>query len=106
MDYQIALSPDLGLSAEDFVSAWNETPECRAVAEARPDRSAAAQYGPTLLAGALAVLGGVAINIVSNALYDLIKQALARRGVKTQTEIVQLDRPDGTRLLVVKIVEG
>lgn len=35
MDYQIALPPDLGLSPTDFVVAWNDTPACRAVAEAR-----------------------------------------------------------------------
>jgi len=105
MDYQIALSPELGLSTADFVAAWNQAPEFRAVAEARVSESSGAQYDPALLVGAVALLGGVALNVASNAIYDLIKQVLAKRGVRQRTEIMQFDQPDGSRLLVVKIVE-
>jgi hypothetical protein len=106
VDYQIALSPELGLSPEDFVAGWNETPECNAVAVAHMEEAASTQYDPLLIGGAAAVLGGVAINLASNALYDLIKSVLVKRGVRQQVEIVHMDQPDGNRLLVIKIVEG
>ncbi len=105
MDYLIALHPELGLHAEDFVADWNETPACCEVAQARLVENVAKQFDPTLLAGALAVLGNIALGVAGNALYDLIKQALIRKGVQNQTEIVQIDQPDGTKILVVKIVE-
>ena len=35
MNYHIALSPELHINPQDFVAAWNDTPECRALAEAR-----------------------------------------------------------------------
>ena len=35
MNYQIALSPELGLSPEASVSCWNERPDCQDVAQAR-----------------------------------------------------------------------
>jgi hypothetical protein len=105
MDYQIILPPDLGLSPNDFVVTWNETPECRDVAQARLAESTSAQYDPTLLTGAVAVLGSVALGLATNALYDLIKQVLVKQGIRKRTEIRQLDQPDGSYLLVVTIVE-
>lgn len=104
MDYQIALSPELGLSPQDFITGWNETPECRALAHADLGESTSAQYDPLLAGAAVAVLGSLALNVVSNALYDLIKKVLAKKGVQQRTEIIQLDQPDGTRLLIVRIV--
>ena len=56
-----------------------------------------------MLTGALAILGSVAAGVGTNALYDLIKKALTRKGVNKQIEITQIDQPDGTRTLIVKI---
>ena len=103
MDYQIALSPDLGLSPADFAAAWNADPASRAVAEASVDRSASEQYDPFLIAGAVAVLSGVAVNIVSSVLYDLIKQTLAKRDVQKHVEIKEIERPDGSHVLIVTV---
>ncbi len=107
MNYKIVLPSELGISPNDFISAWNDTPECRDVAMAHsfepPMKTRS--FDPTLLTGALAVLGSVAASLGTNALYDLIKQALTRKGVKKQTEITQIEHPDGTRTLIVKIIE-
>jgi len=105
MNYKIALLPELGISLDDFVAAWNETPECRDVAIARiaESRTKTRSFDPTLLTGALAVLGSLAAGVGTNALYDLIKKALTRKGIKKQIEITQIDQPDGTRILIVKI---
>ena len=103
MDYQIALSPDLDLSSDDFIAAWNDTPECRDVAEARLAEPTSVQCDP-FAAAAVAVLSGVVIGVAANALYDLIKKALTKKGVTKQTEITQLEQPDGSRLLIVKTI--
>jgi hypothetical protein len=105
MDYQIALSPELGLSPQDFVTAWNKAPERRALAGAVLSRPGAAQYDPALLTVTLSVLGSLALGVAGNALYDLIKELLMEQGVRKRTEIVQVDQPDGSRLLVVTITE-
>jgi hypothetical protein len=103
MDYQIALSPDLNLTPTDFIAAWNEAPECRAVAEARLAKSVSAQYDP--LSVGVAALGSVAAGVAANALYALIKRIVVKKGVTKQTEFVAIDFPDGSRLIVVKIIE-
>jgi hypothetical protein len=46
MNYRIALSPDLGISSEDFVSTWNESPECSAVADARVEARTTRSFEP------------------------------------------------------------
>lgn len=102
MDYQLALPPNL--NPADFVAAWNDNPACRTAAEARLAVLPPAQFDPTLT-GAAAVLSAVALGVASNALYDLIKAVLIQQGVRRQTEIVELQQPDGTRVLVVKIAE-
>ena len=53
-DYKITISPDLEINATDFVTAWNDTANCREVAKAQLETSAAVDYDP-LLAGAAAV---------------------------------------------------
>jgi len=104
MEYQLALPPDLGLSPADFVAAWNASAECCTIAQASLSSSTSAQYDPLLVA-ALALLSTVGIGVATNALYDLIKQVLITKGVHTQTQIVKIDQPDGTRILVVTIDE-
>jgi hypothetical protein len=75
------------------------------VAEASVSTTFPGQFDPTLFGGTIVLLGGLALNVVSNALYDLIKAVLVKQGVRKRTEIKQLDQPDGSRLLVVTIEE-
>ena len=103
MDYQIALPPDLGLSPADFVSAWNEEPECRTMAEARLADSTSRQYEPFSVG--VAVLGSVSVGVATNAIYDWIKKVLTKNKVGKHTKFTLLDQPDGTRVIVVEIVE-
>ncbi len=51
MNYKIAISSEMGISLDDFVSAWNETPECRDVAIARiaESRTKTRSFDPDLL---------------------------------------------------------
>lgn len=105
MDYAIVFSPDLHLNAADFVAAWNEATDCRTVAKANVSTTSPGQFDPTLFDGTMVLLGGLALNVASNALYDLIKAVLVKQGVRKRTVIKQLDQPDGSRLLVVTIEE-
>lgn len=102
MNYQIALSPDLGISPEDFVSTWNESPDCRSVADARMEAGTQRSFDP-LTAGALLI--GLVSGIATNALYDLIKNALVKKGVRKQVEFTQIEQPDGSRIIVVKMIK-
>ena len=102
-EYYIALSPALGLSPSEFVTAWNEEEEYRAVAAARLVPPASQQYDFNLFADIVLAL---VINLASSTVYDLIKKALAKRGVpRKHIHIEALQKPDGTRFLVVDVDE-
>ena len=102
MDYQIVLPKTV--KASDFAKNWNASSDCRAVAAARIEQGAVKSFDP-LADAAMTVLSTVSMGIAANALYDLIKQVLVKQGVRKQTEIVQYEQPDGTKMLVVKIIE-
>ena len=103
-NYQIALSPDLGLSAADFVAAWNEDAEARTNGETRLAASTGKDYFDAALANEIVL--SLTTGIVGNALYDLIKAVLVKRGVHHKhTHIQETKKSDGTRLLVVDIDE-
>jgi hypothetical protein len=100
-EYYLVLSPQIGMSPNEFVTVWNEEEKCRAVAIAREVPSANRQYDLNLFAE---ILLAVTTNIASSTLYDLIKQSLARRGMsRKHINIEALQKPDGTRFLVVDI---
>lgn len=113
MDYRIVLDEGLGIKIDEFAKTWNETPECRAIAEVRAGTGTQLRhfyvppdvFSTALLAGLAGMMSNVAPGVAANALYDGIKMVLAKRGVKKSTEMTYLEKPDGTRLLIVKIEE-
>lgn len=91
--------PDLELSPTQFVAAWNEEKECRDAAVARLVPPASQQYDLTLFAE---IVLSLVINMASSTIYDLIKKAVARRGVPSRhIHIEVLQKPDGTRFLMI-----
>lgn len=102
----IAFDPGLSVDLGSFVAAWNRAPGSRAAAAA-VTAGAGASFGTgTNLGGAMVVLGSIATGLATNALYDLIKATVTEQKPAVTTEIVALDQPDGTRLLIVRRQEG
>jgi hypothetical protein len=106
--YQIALSPDLDISPEEFANAWNETTEARAVAEAHLSEAKGTQFDPTLIVGILISVGtGVAGNLLTDLIKGIIQQLKDKKGTQLHkhTHIEQMKKPDGTAMLIVDIDE-
>ena len=109
--YQIALSPDLHITPEEFAATWNEAVETRALADAHVSGAKGAQFLDPMLA---TLLLSVATNVASSALYDLIKDVIRRLQDKknqppsphSHTSLVEMKKPDGTSIVVVDIEEG
>lgn len=117
-DYKITLSPDLEINAADFVTAWNDVPNCHKVAKAQLETSTAVDYDP-LFVGAAVFISGIAVGMTTNAFYDVVKQVvlnqapvqklLEKRGWQKSTEVIEIQtvqQPDGTPLLVVVLKEN
>ena len=115
MDYHIAFAPDLDVSSQDFVAAWNDTPECRALAEAQlttqppqgfPLDPQLVQQGLVLLTGAAGVAGGLALDALKDAVKDKLTEYLKRKleeplSKKPSIQVESIRQPDGAYLLVV-----
>lgn len=89
MDYQLTLSPNIGLSPTDFVAVWNITTECRAVAEAHllPHNRVRLQKREDL-------------DITERTVEKLVKAVLRHEGISGVT-ITSESMKDGTPLLTV-----
>lgn len=99
MECRVSLAPELGVNAFEFITAWNQTPACRAAAEARlagMGGGAGVVFDPSRLRGNTAVLNRLADDVDAAALRALLERAL-RRPIQVREE----PQPDGTRLLAV-----
>ena len=111
MDYQtynIALSPDLGITPEEFANAWNESDVARTIAEARLSEAKGMQFlDPMMVTVLISVGTGVASNLLTDIIEGIIQQLRNKKGAQSSTtphkhihtEYVKL--PDGSEMLVV-----
>ena len=104
MECQVALAPELGINAFQFITAWNQTALCRAAAQARLSSLAGASgvvFDPSRLVGNTAVLSRLAVDIDAALLYDLLVRALVSGGVHNPIRLDEHRLADGTRLVTV-----
>jgi hypothetical protein len=108
MNYRIALSPELPLDTQDFVTFWNETEACRALAEARVSTAQPKGFplDPALLQQGLVLLVGAAGGLALNALQDALQEQLTayfkeKLSPKPRIKVNSIRQPDGSYLLVV-----
>ena len=97
----IVFSPAVGLTAAEVATAWNRAPARAAQTPARVEQTSAEHYDPLVDAGYL-VVSGIAINLLSSLIYDLIKEVFAeKRRPPLQVRVVAAPQPDGSTLLIV-----
>lgn len=114
-DYQIVLSSDLGLTPEEFATAWNASPECRAISEAKLTQEKGGTFEPITLTVILITVGtGVAANLLSEFIKSLVQKAHEKKQQETSQQqstppaqfhkrisIEETRKPDGTYSLMV-----
>jgi hypothetical protein len=105
MVYRVALAPDLEITPQRFVDAWNAAPPSRNEAEARLERAAGADFDQSLMEIVLSVGHDLSIAIAASALYDLIKitalRVIGEHAGHRQLKLMEMTQPDGSRLVVV-----
>jgi hypothetical protein len=108
MDIQIALAPDLEITAAQFAEAWNATPESRDAAPIRLETATGGQFSDPVADAAIAVITGLG----SNAIYDLIKAVIqiawkrkhpAAPKPPPAVNVVAIDQPGGNHVVVVTL---
>jgi hypothetical protein len=99
----VALDARAGVSPEELAEAWNGDDEARAVGEAGLEFPAPGEYLADVLA---LVVIPLLVNLGSSAAYDLVRRPATEADLAQPEapalEIVQLDRANGDRILVVR----
>jgi len=113
--YQIALSPDLHITLEEFATAWNEDDVARTFAEAHLSQAKGTQFfDPMLVTVLLSVGTGVTSNLISDLIEGLIQRLIDKKNAQSNqgtpahkhTHIEHIKKPDGSEMLVVDIDES
>ncbi len=101
---EVALSPALGITAFDFITSWNQTPECRAAAEAGLSSFNGTQgvvFDPERLRGNIVMLNRLAEGVDSASLHELIRHALDSLGSHGSLQIHEGPATNGSRQLTI-----
>src|SRR6266705_2114440 len=107
--YQIALSPDLHISLEEFANAWNEDDVARTFAEAHLSQAKGTQFfDPMLVTVLLTVGAGVASDLLSDLIKGVIQRLIDKKNAQggqvtpahkhthKHTHIEHIKKPDGS----------
>ena len=105
MQYTLIIAKNVEISPQDFVSQWNADPVCRAITYASIDDSIKSVYASGV-AYPLPALEIRAAKIDPAIFYALIKRILQQHSVCRPTELIELEKPNGARVLLIKGVEA
>ena len=81
MNYSLAISPDLGIGAEEFSSVWNQDPASRSIAQAESAGANSEKFiglDPELIRQGLVFLAGIAGTVTLDIVKDLIKDRIKK----------------------------
>lgn len=113
--YQIALSPDLHITLEEFATAWNEDDVARTFAEAHLSQAKGTQFFDPMLVTVLLTVGtGIATNLLSDLIEGVIQHLTDKKNTQSgqgtlthkHTHIEHIKKPDGSEMLVIDIDES
>ena len=106
MEYTIALDPSLGVSAEDFVKAWNHSPY-QADGQATLDQAKGGTFLPPDIAVALIVAGtSFTTQMVITLIKELLEGARPKEAEPQVAKITEktITTPDGQTIVVIEKV--
>ncbi|MFN8488794.1 MAG: hypothetical protein U0350_14425 [Caldilineaceae bacterium] len=104
MQYILVVAQEVALPPQEFVAAWNADPTCHRLAHASIDCSTKAVYEPNRRIP-LPLLDIADADPPTALLLASIQQTMQKRQVNKPTELIQVEKPDGNRVLLIKGVE-
>jgi hypothetical protein len=106
MSTRIILDPQLNLSIKGFANAWNASQKHRQAATASFEAQSESQFlDPFLAEAGMIVLETLTLGLLTNAIWDLIKELLFQQGVHKTTTYKEITQPDGTQILIITVEE-
>ncbi len=112
-EMKMVFSQKLEIDPAEFIAVWNDTPECRDIAEAQLTQPATTQFADPSILGAIVefvastgsvefTTGAIAGGILHDSLKAGVKICLAKMKTKiTALKYKKIEQPDGSQLTKV-----
>ena len=106
-EIKVVFSPKLDINPAEFIALWNDTPECREIAEAQLSQQTRTQFADVplkvivILTGIVNIGATITTNIVSNRLDEFIKNKFADKQ-ENSCECKEVKQEDGS--IIIKIL--
>ncbi|CAN2041331.1 conserved hypothetical protein [Candidatus Magnetomoraceae bacterium gMMP-15] len=104
MKYQVIISPNINISANDFISEWNQADECQKIAQAQLTKTEPVTFMDTSMI--IGFVGGiittVATDVLSNILTKLVENLLLKKNQARDFEIIPFEQKNGECFFVIK----
>lgn len=101
MQYLVAFDPQLGLSAAEFVSAWNAGEGAAAGAAAVSQAPRETFLGPEATVALISAAASIPATVIATFVSEYLKKKFIAKD-PPRVSVTTFTAPDGTPLLVVK----
>lgn len=100
MDAHIIIDAEIGLTPAELAAAWNAGQN--AANPARVTSAPPAAYDPSLLEIVVLTLTTIGGTLVASGVQQIVNSYTAQRPELPPAEVIELKRPDGSPLIVVR----
>ena len=101
----VVLAPDLGVSADEFVSEWNADTTHPPTAQVVLEQTRIHAIPPGLIHGSIQVLGELGGAATIGAIVKLVERIAKRKGSHRKLQVIQSENPDGSKYLAITLEE-
>ena len=106
MDVIVVVSGEYGLAADEIAHAWNTDEANTRTAVARAVDGRLEHYGiADILGAAVVVLNSVTMDLAASLIADRIRSIVAPRARGREIHYTEVVKPDGTRIVELRLTE-
>jgi len=101
---QVVLSPEIGMSVEEFVTAWNTSEKYHQLAQADTIDTQLRQFDSMQIAAIiLTFVLGVGTGVVTDFAKDAVKDFIDQYLPKPPPEVKVVTQADGTTIIIITV---
>jgi hypothetical protein len=104
MQYLVALDPQLGVSATEFVAAWNASEHADDAPASLSEASQETFLAPEVSVALIAAATSIPATVIANFVSEYLKHKFIEKD-DTKVTVTTISAPDGQPVLIIKQAE-
>ena len=104
MEYLVALDPQLGVSATEFVAAWNASEHAEEAPASVSEAPQESFMAPELTVALIAAAASIPATVIANFVSDYLKHKFIEKD-EPKVTVTTISTPNGQTVLIVKGAE-